>query len=85
MLLSFINDPQRWLRDLFKRAVGEWTFSSLKRRSLSPLRREIHTRRKLEVLARICVYNLIRLFHARWMKDLQTPLKPEPKLKPERK
>jgi len=79
MLLAFINDPQRWLEDYFKKAVSEWTFSSLKRRCLTPLRREIGSRRRLEVLARIVVYNLIRLSHARWMKDLDTPLQTPPK------
>lgn len=74
MLLSFIDDPQRWLEDYFKKAASEWTFSSLKRRYLRPLSREIGSRRKLEVLARICVYNLIRLSHARWTKDLTTNL-----------
>ena len=75
MLLSFINDPQRWLEDYFKKAASEWTYSSFKRRYLRPLSKEIGSRRKLEVLARICVYNLIRLSYARWTKDLQTPLK----------
>jgi len=76
MLLSFIDDPQKWLGEYFKKAACEWTFSSLKRRCLSPLRRKTASRRKLEVLARICVYNLIRLSYARWMKDLQTGFKP---------
>lgn len=71
MLLAFIDDPQEWLEDYFKKAASEWTFSSLKRRYLRPLSREIGSRRKLEVLARICVYNLIRLSYARWTKDLQ--------------
>ncbi len=74
MLLAFVNDPQEWLRDYFKKAASEWTFSSLKRRCLVPLRRKIAGRRKLEVVARIVVYNLIRLSYARWMKDLPTPL-----------
>jgi transposase len=74
MLLSFIDDPQKWLEEYFKKAASEWTYSSLKRRCLTPLRRQIGSRRKVEVLARICVYNLIRLCHARWTKNLQTPL-----------
>jgi transposase len=79
MLLSFINDPQEWLEDYFKKAASEWTYSSLKRRYLRPLSREIGSRRKLEVLARICVYNLIRLSYARWTKDLQTTPTTPPK------
>jgi transposase len=77
MLLSFINDPQRWLEDYFKKAASEWTFSSLKRRYLRPLSREIGSRRRLEVLAKICVYNLIRLSYARWTKDLQAKTPPQ--------
>ena len=79
MLLSFIDDPQAWLEEYHRRYVCESTFSSLKRRCLSPLRREIGARRKQEVLARIVVYNLIRLSYARWIKDLKTPLHPRTK------
>jgi len=75
MLLAFIKDPQKWLEDYHKRSICESTFSSLKRRCLTPLRREVRTRRKQEVLARIIIYNLIRLSYARWIKGLQTPLK----------
>jgi len=74
MLLAFINDPQEWLEDYFKKAASEWTFSSLKRRCLRPLSKEVGSRRKLEVLARICVYNLVRLSYARWTKGLETTL-----------
>lgn len=79
MLLSFISDAQAWLEEYHRRYVCESTFSSLKRRCLCPLRREIGSRRKQEVLARIIVYNLIRLSYARWIKGLKTPLQPAPK------
>jgi len=72
MLLSFIDDAQSWLEEYHKRYVCESAFSSLKRRCLVPLRREIDARRKLEVVARICVYNLIRLSYARWTMGLRT-------------
>lgn len=75
MLLSFIHDSQAWLEEYHHRYVCESTFSALKRRSLAPLRRRTEPRRKLEVVARICVYNLIRLSYARWTKNLQTPTK----------
>ena len=70
MLLAFIKDPQRWSEEYHKKSFCESTFSSLKRRCFVPLRREVTTRRKLEVLARIVVYNLIRLLYARWVKNL---------------
>ena len=73
MLLSFIHNSQTWLEEYHHRYVCESTFSALKRRSLAPLRRRTEPRRKLEVVARICVYNLIRLSYARWTKNLQTP------------
>jgi transposase len=76
MLLSFVDDAQRWLEEYHKRYVCESAFSSLKRRCLAPLRRKIGARRKLEVVARICVYNLIRLSYARWVKDLSARLAP---------
>jgi len=79
MLLAFINDPQGWLEEYYQRYVAESTFSSLKRRCLSPLRREIGSRRKQEVLARVIVYNLIRLSYARWIQGLKTPLQQSPK------
>ena len=74
MLLSFIHDPQAWLEEYHHRYIAESTFSSLKRRCLVPLRREIGSRRKQEVLARIIIYNLIRLSYATWTKGLKTKL-----------
>jgi transposase len=79
MLLSFIDDSQAWLEEYHHRYVCESAFSALKRRCLAPLRRRTESRRKLEVVARICVYNLIRLSYARWTKNLQAPTKPKPK------
>jgi transposase len=75
MLLSFIRDPQAWLEEYHRRYICESTFSSLKRRCLTPLRRKLGTRRRQEVLARIIIYNLIRLSHARWTQNLKTNLK----------
>ncbi len=75
MLLSFIQDPQAWLEEYHKRCMSETVFSSLKRRFHTPLRRKIKTRRKLEIITRICVYNLTQLSYATWTKNLQTPLK----------
>lgn len=79
MLLSFIQDPQAWLEEYHKRYVCESTFSSLKRRCLTPLRRKLESRRRQEVLARIIIYNLIRLSYARWTQDLQTTINPKHK------
>ena len=72
MLLSFIGDAQVWLEEYHQRYVCESAFSSLKRRCLLPLRRRVVGRRKLEVLARVVVYNLVRLSYSRWTKDLDT-------------
>jgi len=79
MFLALIDDPQSWLEEYHRRYVCESTFSSLKRRCLVPLRREVGCRRKQEVLVRICVYNLIRLSYARWTKNLRTPFRPAPR------
>jgi len=47
LLLSTI--PRNWFGGYSKKACGEWTFSSLKRKCLVPLRSGIGGRRKLEV------------------------------------
>jgi len=79
MLLSFIYDPQAWLEEYHRRYVCESTFSSLKRRCLQPLRRKLGSRRRQEVLARIIIYNLIRISYAKWTQGLKTNLKTQPK------
>jgi transposase len=82
MLLSFIHDPQAWLEEYHRRYVCESTFSSLKRRCLQPLRRKNPSRRRQEVLARIIIYNLIRISYATWTQGLKTTLKNNPETHP---
>ena len=70
MLLSFIEDPQQWLREYHLRSVSESLFSALKRSFTRPLMRRIKKRRRSEVLARVCAYNLKRLCYLRYLKGL---------------
>ncbi len=50
MLLSFINDPQKWLEEYHSRSISETANSTYKRDFPVPLRRRINVRRKQEAL-----------------------------------
>ena len=70
MLLSFLRDPQKWLREYHLRSVSESTFSASKRSFSRPLMRRIGRRRKLEAFVRVRAYNLKRLCYLRYLKGL---------------
>jgi transposase len=70
MLLSFIEDPQRWLHEYHLRSVSESMFSAFKRSFTKPLMKRIRERRKLEAFVRVCAYNLKRLCYLRYLKGL---------------
>jgi transposase len=70
MLLSFIEDPQAWLREYHLRSVSESMFSAFKRSFAKPLMKRIRKRRKLEAFVRVCAYNLKRLCYLRYLKGL---------------
>ena len=73
MLLSFINDPQKWLEEYHSRSISETANSTYKRDFPVPLRRKINVRRKQEAFARVCDYNLKRRCYLRYLEGI--PLK----------
>ncbi|MDP2845171.1 MAG: hypothetical protein Q8N79_03730 [Candidatus Methanoperedens sp.] len=73
MLLSFINDPQKWLEEYHSRSISETANSTYKRDFPVPLRRKINVRRKQEAFARVCDYNLKRRCYLRYLESI--PLK----------
>jgi transposase len=75
MLLDFIKDPQRWLREYHLRSISETVFSTYKRNFPVPLRKRILRRRKKEAFSRVCDYNMKRLCYLRYLKGLIVPWK----------
>ncbi len=73
MLLSFINDPQKWLEEYHSRSISETANSTYKRDFPVPLRRKINVRRKQEAFTRVCDYNLKRQCYLRYLEGI--PLK----------
>jgi transposase len=70
MLLSFMDDPQQWLRDYHTRSVTESAHSVLKRDFPIPLRKRIRLRRKQEAYTRASDYNLKRLCYLNHLKGI---------------
>jgi len=70
MLLSFIEDPQEWLREYHPRSIPESSFSVFKRDYPIPLRRRIKLRRKQEAFTRVCNYNLKRLCYLKYLEGI---------------
>ncbi|MBU4341197.1 MAG: hypothetical protein KJ928_01205, partial [Candidatus Altiarchaeota archaeon] len=65
-------EPQEWLRDYHTRSISESVFSAFKRDFPIPLRRRIKQRRKQEVFARVCDYNLKRLCYLKHLEEILT-------------
>jgi len=61
MLIEFTRETQSWLRDYHTRSIAETVSSTMKRVNPTPLRKKLIIRRAVEILARICVYNLRQL------------------------
>jgi len=61
MLIEFTHETDRWLRDYHTRSIAETVSSTMKRVNPTPLRKRLIMRRAVEILARICVYNLRQL------------------------
>ncbi|MFQ5815713.1 MAG: transposase [Candidatus Hydrothermarchaeaceae archaeon] len=70
MLLSFIEDPQEWLREYHPRSISETAFSVFKRDFPLPLRKRIKLRRKQEAFTRACDYNLKRLCYLKYLEEI---------------
>ena len=70
MLLTLINDPQKWLEEYHCRSISETVNSTFKRDFPAPLRKKINVRRKQEAFLRVCDYDLKRLCYLRYLEDL---------------
>jgi len=73
MLLDFIKDPQKWLREYHSRSIVESSFSAFKRGFSKPLRKRIKRRRKQEAFTRACDYNIKRLCYLKHLEDIIAP------------
>ncbi len=73
MLLNFMKNPQKWLKEYHSRSNVESGFSNFKRNFLTPLRKCIDRRRKTEAFARACDYNLKRACYVRRQEGLTAP------------
>ncbi len=67
MLLDFMDDPHKWLREYHIRSNAESGFSAFKRNFLAPLRKCIGRRRKTEAFARACYMRRREGLTASWM------------------
>lgn len=70
MLLTLINDPQKWLEEYHCRSISETVNSTFKRDFPAPLQKKINVRRKQEAFLRVCDYDLKRLCYLRYLEDL---------------
>lgn len=71
MLIEFTQETQRWLRDYHTRSIAETVASTMKRVNSTPLRKKLIIRRAVELLARICVYNLRQLTYLKYTHNIQ--------------
>jgi transposase len=71
MLVEFTRETQSWLRDYHTRSIAETVTSTMKRVNPTPLRKKLIIRRAVELLARICVYNLRQLTYLKYTHNIQ--------------
>jgi len=71
MLIEFTQETQRWLRDYHTRSIAETVTSTMKRVNPTPLRKKLIIRRAVELLARICVYNIRQLTYLKYTRNMQ--------------
>jgi len=70
MLIDFTNETESWLRDYHTRSIAETVSSTMKRVNPTPLRKKLIIRRAVEILARICVYNLRQLTYLKYTHNI---------------
>jgi len=71
MLIEFTRQTESWLRDYHTRSIAETVSSTMKRVNPTPLRKRLIIRRAVEILARICVYNLRQLTYLKYTHNIQ--------------
>ena len=70
MLIEFTQQTESWLRDYHTRSIAETVSSTMKRVNPIPLRKKLIVRRAVEILARICVYNLRQLTYLKYTHNI---------------
>ena len=65
MMLEFVEDTQRWLREYHSRSIVE-TVNSTMKRLFGPLMKRLVERKATEILARILVYNVRQLIYLKY-------------------
>ena len=70
MLIDFTNETESWLRDYHTRSIAETVSSTMKRVNPTPLRKKLIIRRAVEILARICVYNIRQLTYLKYTHNI---------------
>jgi transposase len=71
MLIEFTRQTESWLRDYHTRSIAETVSSTMKRVNPTPLRKKLIIRRAVEILARICIYNLRQLTYLKYTCNVQ--------------
>jgi len=70
MLLTLIDDPQKWLEEYHNRSISETVNSTFKRDFPSPLHKKLEVRRKQEAFLRVCDYDLKRLCYLKYIENI---------------
>jgi len=70
MLLTLINNPQKWLEEYHSRSICETVNSTFKRDFPAPLRKKSNDRKKQEAFTRVCDYDLKRLCYLRYLENI---------------
>jgi transposase len=71
MLIEFTRETESWLRDYHTRSIAETVSSTMKRVNPTPLRKKLIIRRAVEILARICIYNIRQLTYLKYTHNIQ--------------
>lgn len=69
MMLAFVDDTQKWLREYHSRSIIETANSTMKR-LFGPLMKRLVERKATEILARIVVYNIRQLSYLKYTKGI---------------
>jgi transposase len=69
MMIEFVEDTQKWLREYHSRSIIE-TVNSTMKRLFGPLMKRLVERKATEILARMVVYNIRQLIYLKYTKGL---------------
>ena len=72
MFEDLMVDPQKWLEDYHRRSNVEGCFSTLKRDSPLPLRKQLGDRKEQEAFSRACNLNIKRLCYLNYLENIKS-------------